>query len=74
MNDKNAMNVSARTVPSDPVHGLAFGFAAGLAPRAPGTAGSVWGILLASLTVSLGWQLELLIAVIISLTGIWICG
>ncbi|MEL6868615.1 MAG: phosphatidylglycerophosphatase A [Pseudomonadota bacterium] len=59
---------------SDPVHFLAFGFGAGLSPKAPGTAGSVWGTLLAALTVSLGWQIELAIAIALSVAGIWICG
>lgn len=31
----------------DPVHFLAFGFGAGLAPRAPGTFGSAVGIVIA---------------------------
>ncbi|KPK60034.1 MAG: phosphatidylglycerophosphatase, partial [Gammaproteobacteria bacterium SG8_31] len=35
--------VSARTVLTDPVHFLAFGFGAGLAPRAPGTFGTAVG-------------------------------
>lgn len=55
----------ARTVFTDPVHFLAFGFGAGLSPLAPGTAGTVvavpvflllqplplWGYLIATLLV-----------------------
>ncbi len=65
---------SARTVFTDPVHFLAFGFGAGLSRVGPGTAGSVWGVLLAVLTVGLGWQIEALIGVLLCVTGIYICG
>lgn len=58
----------------DPVHFLAFGFGAGLAPRAPGTFGSLVGV------VAAWWLLELplaarvaVVAVVIG-AGIWICG
>jgi phosphatidylglycerophosphatase A len=37
----------ARTVFTDPVHLLAFGFGTGLSPVAPGTVGSLVGVLLA---------------------------
>jgi len=59
---------------SDPVHLLAFGFGTGLAPRAPGTFGSLPGILLAWLThaVALEWRLS--VALLLFLAGIWLCG
>ncbi|MEM6820093.1 MAG: phosphatidylglycerophosphatase A [Pseudomonadota bacterium] len=65
---------AARVVFGDPVHLLAFGFGAGLAPKAPGTAGSIWGVLLAFATASWMWQYELALAVFITLIGIPICG
>ena len=40
-----------RTVLTDPVHFLAFGFGTGLAPFAPGTFGSLPGLLLFWLTL-----------------------
>jgi phosphatidylglycerophosphatase A len=58
----------------DPVHFLAFGFGSGLAPRAPGTAGSAVGLLAA------WWLLELPLAarcgVVLAVIGlgIFICG
>jgi phosphatidylglycerophosphatase A len=58
----------------DPVHFVAFGFGAGLAPRAPGTFGSLVGLLAA------WWLLELPLAgqvaavVLVIGAGIWICG
>jgi phosphatidylglycerophosphatase A len=58
----------------DPFHFVAFGFGAGLAPRAPGTAGSAVGLLGA------WWLLELplaarvgIVAAVIAV-GIWVCG
>jgi phosphatidylglycerophosphatase A len=60
----------------DPVHFVAFGFGAGLAPRAPGTFGSLvglaaaWGLL--ELDLALAWR-GALVAAVIAL-GIWLCG
>ena len=64
----------ARQVMTDPVHILAFGFGTGLAPVAPGTVGSVLGVLLAWLTLDLGLMTQIACAVAISVAGIWICG
>ena len=43
---KQAPENLARTVMTDPVHFLAFGIGTGLAPFAPGTFGSLPGVLL----------------------------
>ncbi len=59
---------------SDPIHFLAFGFGSGLAPKAPGTFGTVAAIpvyLLLSLLVSLPGYL--VITALFSVVGIWIC-
>jgi phosphatidylglycerophosphatase A len=64
----------ARTVMTDPVHFLAFGFGTGLAPFAPGTFGSLPGILLFWLTMDFGLYVQLGVAAAITLAGIWICG
>lgn len=64
----------ARIVMKDPVHILAFGFGTGLAPVAPGTFGSLPGLLLFWLTVDLGLYVQVGIAVAIALAGVWICG
>lgn len=66
--------VSAREVLADPVHFLAFGFGTGLAPVAPGTFGSLPGVLLAWLTLDLGLYAQIGIAVALFLAGIPICG
>ena len=64
----------ARTVLTDPVHFLAFGFGTGLAPFAPGTFGSIPGLILFWLTLDFGLYVQLSIAVAMALIGIWICG
>ena len=64
----------ARTVMTDPVHILAFGFGAGLAPFAPGTFGSLPGVLLFWLTMDFGLYVQLGVALSATLAGVWICG
>lgn len=64
----------ARKVFRDPVHFLAFGFGTGLAPVAPGTFGSLPGILLFWLTMPFGLYVQLATAVVIVLAGVYICG
>jgi len=63
-----------RTVLTDPVHFLAFGFGTGLAPFAPGTFGSIPGLILFWLTLDFGLYVQLSIAIAMALIGIWICG
>ncbi|MGI9245672.1 MAG: phosphatidylglycerophosphatase A family protein [Steroidobacteraceae bacterium] len=57
-----------------PVHFLALGFGAGLAPVAPGTFGSMVGLLLGLALVPLGFAAQAAAAVVASLAGVWICG
>ena len=68
-----ATDLPARLVFRDPVLLLAFGFGSGLAPRAPGTAGTLAAIpvYLACAQFSATGYLALTLAVF--LTGIWIC-
>ncbi len=70
----NAAKISARTVLTDPVHLLAFGFGLGLSPIAPGTVGSLLGVALAWLTLDLGLIVQAGIAAAMFAAGIWICG
>jgi phosphatidylglycerophosphatase A len=63
-----------RTVLTDPVHFLAFGFGTGLAPFAPGTFGSLPGLLLFWLTLDFGLYVQLGIALALLIPGIWLCG
>ena len=72
--EKNSQAVAARTVFTDPVNFLAFGFGAGLAPVAPGTAGSLPGVLLFWLTLDFGLYVQLTVAAVLVVAGVWICG
>jgi phosphatidylglycerophosphatase A len=58
-----------------PAHLIAFGFGSGLAPRAPGTVGTLLGLplfwLIAAATASLSIRIALLVAAF--LLGIWAC-
>jgi phosphatidylglycerophosphatase A len=71
---KTNPKIPARTVLADPVNFLAFGFGTGLAPVAPGTFGSLPGVLLFWLTLDLGLYVQLGVAAGLVLAGIWICG
>ena len=66
--------VPARTVFTDPVHFLAFGFGAGLSPVAPGTAGTVVAVGLELLMRPLGLPARVAIVVAVCVVGVWICG
>ncbi|MBT8101889.1 MAG: phosphatidylglycerophosphatase A [Gammaproteobacteria bacterium] len=70
----NKHNNMARTVLTDPVHFLAFGFGTGLAPFAPGTFGSIPGVLLFWLTLDFGLYVQLGVGVALAISGIWLCG
>ena len=66
--------IKARTVLTDPVNFLAFGFGTGLAPVAPGTFGSIPGLALFWLTLDFGLYVQLGVALALVIAGIWICG
>lgn len=56
-----------------PLHLLAFGFGSGLAPKAPGTFGTLAAIPLYLLLQSLSLWLYLLLVVAGFVVGVWIC-
>lgn len=58
----------------DPVHFLALGFGTGLSPWAPGTAGTLVGVLLDPLLRPLGLELRILIVAAMFAAGVWLCG
>jgi len=68
--DKNLV----RAVLTDPVNFLAFGAGTGLSPFAPGTFGSIPGVLLFWLTLDFGLYVQLGVAAALTLSGVWICG
>jgi phosphatidylglycerophosphatase A len=57
-----------------PVHLLAFGFGAGLLPKAPGTFGTLVAIPIVAFVMQFGWQFHLAFAIAACVTGVWICG
>ena len=57
-----------------PVHFLAFGFGAGLMPRAPGTFGTLIAVPIVWLVMQYGWFALLAFAVVTFIAGIYICG
>ncbi len=59
---------------SNPVHFLAFGLGSGLAPKAPGTFGTLAAIPLYLLLSYLSLPMYALVLVLASLLGIWLCG
>jgi len=58
----------------DPVQLVALGFGTGLAPRAPGTFGSLLAIVPAwwCFTLPLSWRVAIVVALVA--IGVWICG
>ncbi len=58
----------------DPVLALAFGFGTGLAPRAPGTFGTLVALPVFWLLSDQPLWLYLAVTLAISVSGIWICG
>jgi phosphatidylglycerophosphatase A len=58
----------------DPVQLLALGFGSGLAPIAPGTFGSLVGLLIGLGVLQLGFAVACVATVVASVAGFWICG
>ena len=58
----------------DPVHFIAFGFGAGLAPRAPGTFGTLVAVVPAWWCFALPWPVRLGVVAAVVAVGVWICG
>lgn len=57
----------------NPIHFLALGFGSGLSPKAPGTMGTIAAIPIFLLCSLLPVNLFILITVLMSIIGIWIC-
>lgn len=65
--------INPKTIFSNPIHWLAFGFGSGLLPKAPGTWGTIVAIPLWYLLSSLTLPRYLLATLCLSIIGIWIC-
>lgn len=70
------MKGAVRTQPRlrDPVQFLATGFGAGLAPRAPGTAGTVVGLIPAWLLLNAPLGTQLVVVAALFALGVYLCG
>lgn len=68
------MNTIPTALLRNPVHLLSLGFGSGLAPKAPGTAGTLVAVLLYLPLQSLSLPVYLLVVVAMALAGIWLCG
>src|SRR5690554_6913387 len=60
----------------NPVHFLAFGLGSGAAPVAPGTFGSLAGLLIfwGAAMFAWGWPAYLFMLLVTFLLGVWLCG
>jgi phosphatidylglycerophosphatase A len=74
MTDRENRRETVRKVLKDPVNFLAFGFGSGLAPVAPGTAGSLLGVALAWFSLPLAPEWRVGIGLVLFVFGIWLCG
>lgn len=68
------MSTQPRPDLKNPVHLLAFGFGTGLAPRAPGTAGSLLGAVLYLPLSGLPLMGYLALLAALFAGGVWLCG
>ena len=67
-------NLSAREVFTHPLHLLAYGFGAGLSPKAPGTAGTVVAIPIYLVLMRLGPAVYFGFLAVALVAGTYICG
>jgi phosphatidylglycerophosphatase A len=58
----------------NPVHFLAFGFGSGLAPKAPGTAGTLVALLLWPMLATMPLTIYLSIVAVAAIGGFYLCG
>jgi phosphatidylglycerophosphatase A len=63
-----------KTILRDPIHFLAFGFGAGLSPKAPGTAGTLVAVPLIMFIGSFGFLVHAIVAGLVCVSGVYICG
>ena len=70
---RHSVQPSARTVFTHPDHFFAFGFGSGLAPKAPGTFGTLAAIPVFLLIQDLTWPLYLLWLVVTFVLGVYWC-
>ena len=78
MSAKSSAKLSAKSCEnfrlSDPIHFLALGFGSGLAPKAPGTFGTLAAIPLVYVASGLSILPLIIIILLMSIAGVYICG
>lgn len=72
--DKDPSRIDCKRVFGNPILLLAFGFGSGLAPRAPGTAGTLAAVPLYLLLSQLPFTAYVGLVLVSCVAGIWICG
>ena len=65
---------SNKSILANPIHLLAFGFGAGLSPKAPGTMGTVVAVLIYLVLPSMPPTIYVGLILLSFVFGIWICG
>lgn len=65
---------SNKAILTNPIHLLAFGFGAGLSPKAPGTVGTVVAVLIYLVLPSMSPLIYAGLILLSFVFGIWICG
>ena len=67
--------VRSRVSLTNPVHFLALGFGSGLAPKMPGTFGTLAALpLVVLLYYYASFSVYLIVTILVSIVGVWICG
>ena len=72
--EKKTTAVSTGQLLRSPVLFLAFGFGSGLAPRAPGTAGTLAAVPLYLLLSQFPLAVYIGVVLVVCVAGVWICG
>jgi phosphatidylglycerophosphatase A len=68
------MTVHWKAILSNPIHNLAFGFGSGLAPVAPGTAGTLLAVPLYLLIAPLSLPVYMAVVIAAFALGVYLCG
>ena len=66
--------IAASTILKSPIHLLAFGFGSGLSPKAPGTVGTVFAVIIYLLLPTMDFMAYCLFTLAVCILGVWICG
>ena len=68
------MNQIDKKLLLNPIHLLSLGFGSGCTPKAPGTMGTLVGVLFYLPLQLLAWPYYLAVLLLLCLAGIWLCG